>query len=302
MPGRKLAPRQNVEFPTLDGLKIRGWLFLAQSYGPAVIITPGFNCVKEMFVSEVAESFQHSDVTALVYDPRTLGESDGLPRNNIDPLAQVADYSDALTFLKTLSIVDTTNISFWGMSFSALVALNAAALDRRARCCIAVCPLTGMQPEPDMLPKVLARCMQDRESQVVGNPPVTISVLTEQGRNPAGMGIGADKMEYDYMVNAKFRGAPNYENRTTLQSYYKMMAWQPFEIMKYLSKTKVLMIIPEKDTISPADKQQALFDGFPEPKTAHVAKGKGHLDVLSGADYEVLADMQANFIKGPRCK
>lgn len=302
MPGRELAPRQDVEFPTLDGLTIRGWLFPAQSRGPAVIITPGFNCVKEMFVSEVAESFQHSDVTALVYDPRTLGESDGLPRNNIDPLAQVSDYSDALTFLKKHPIVDPTNISFWGMSFSALVALNAAALDKRARCCIAVCPLTGMQPEPDMLPKVLARCMQDRESQVVGNSPVTISVLTEQGRNPAGMGIGADKMEYDYMVNAKFRGAPNYENRTTLQSYYKMMAWQPFEILKYLSKTRVLMIIPENDTISPADKQQVLFDGLPEPKTAHIAKGKGHLDVLSGADYEILAEMQANFTKGPRAK
>ncbi|KAJ5961303.1 DltD N-terminal domain protein [Penicillium vulpinum] len=251
-----------------------------------------------MFVSEVAQSFQHSNVTALVYDPRTLGESDGLPRNNIDPLAQISDYSDALTFLKKHAIVDPDNISFWGMSFSGLVALNAAALDKRARCCIAVCPLTGMQPEPHMLPKVLARCMQDRESQVVGNPPVTLSVLTEQGRNPAGMGIGADKMEYDYMVNAKFRGAPNYENRTTLQSYYKMMAWQPFEIMKYLSKTRVLMIIPENDTISPAVHQRALFDSFPEPKTAYVAEGKGHLDVLSGADYEILADMQANFIKG----
>ncbi|KAJ5773666.1 DltD N-terminal domain protein [Penicillium paradoxum] len=302
MPGQETAPRLSVEFPTLDGLKLRGLLFPARNYGPAVIITPGFNCVKEMFVPEIAESFQKANVTALVYDPRTLGESDGLPRNNIDPLAQASDYSDALTFLKTQPIVDPTNISFWGMSFSALVALNAAALDKRARCCIAVCPLTGMQPEPAMLPKVLSKCMQDRESQLVGNSPVTLAVLTPDGRNPAGMGIGADKMEYDYMVNAKFRGAPNYENRTTLQSYYKMMAWQPFEIMKYLSKTRVLMIIPEKDTISPAEKQQALFDSLPEPKTAHMAKGKGHLDVLSGADYEALADMQASFVMVPRSK
>ncbi|KAM3496763.1 hypothetical protein MY10362_009866 [Beauveria mimosiformis] len=254
MPAQDFATRQNVEFQTIDGLKIRGWLFPAQVHGPAVIITPGFNCVKEMFVSQVAESFQRSNVTALVYDPRTLGESEGLPRNNIDPLAQVSDYSDALTFLKSQSVVDSNNISFWGMSFSGLVALNAAALDKRAKCCIAVCPLTGMQPVPEMLPKVLARSMQDRESQIVGNPPITISVLTEDGRNPAGMGIGADKMEYDYIVNAKFRGAPNYENRTTLQSYYKMMAWQPFEVIKYLLKTRVFMIIPENDTISPADK------------------------------------------------
>lgn len=43
MPAREFATRQNVEFPTIDGLKIRGWLFPAQVHGPAVIITPGVN-------------------------------------------------------------------------------------------------------------------------------------------------------------------------------------------------------------------------------------------------------------------
>jgi alpha/beta superfamily hydrolase len=100
--------------------------------------------VKETFVPEVAEAFQRSGITALLYDPRHLGESEGLPRNEIDPMAQISDYSGALTFLKVQSIVDARNICLWGMSFSGLVALNAAALDNRARCCIAVCPLTDM--------------------------------------------------------------------------------------------------------------------------------------------------------------
>lgn len=70
-----------------------------------------------------------------------------------------------------------------------------------------------------------------------------------------------------------------------------MMAWQPFEILKYLSKTSVLIIIPENDTISPADKQQVSFDDLPAPKTAHIAKWKAHLDALSRADYDILAEM-----------
>ena len=32
---------QDVEFKTLDGLTIRGWLYPAKSRGPAIIITPG---------------------------------------------------------------------------------------------------------------------------------------------------------------------------------------------------------------------------------------------------------------------
>jgi hypothetical protein len=33
--------REDVEFPTVDGLKLRGWLFRAETRGPAVIINPG---------------------------------------------------------------------------------------------------------------------------------------------------------------------------------------------------------------------------------------------------------------------
>ncbi|PGH10573.1 hypothetical protein AJ79_05395 [Helicocarpus griseus UAMH5409] len=289
--------RKDVEFLTLDGLKLRGWLYPAKSRGPAIIINPGFNCVKEMFVPEVAEQFQRANITALIYDPRSLGESDGEPRNEIDPSMQVSDFSDALTYMKTLPVVDPAAIGFWGMSFGGTVALCAASLDKRAKFCIAVCPLVGMEPTPKMLPRVLAKCMQDRESRMAGNPPVFLPVLTDKGQNPAGMGMGADKEEFDYMVNAARRGAPRYQNRTTLQTYYRMIAWQPFAIMKYLSFTAVLMIVPEKDMISPPEGQLALFENFPEPKEVHVAKGKGHLNVLSGEDYHILSALQAKFVR-----
>lgn len=32
---------EDVEFRTLDGLTIRGWLYPAKSRGPAIVITPG---------------------------------------------------------------------------------------------------------------------------------------------------------------------------------------------------------------------------------------------------------------------
>ncbi|KAH8749225.1 Alpha/Beta hydrolase protein [Diaporthe sp. PMI_573] len=293
-----MAPTvEPVKFKTLDGLTLAGLLYPTETRGPAVIMTPGFNCVKEMFVPEVAEQFQRNGVTALIYDPRTLGESEGLPRNNVDPMMQVSDYSDALTFLRTHPIVDPEQIAFWGQSFAGCIALCAAALDKRAKLCISICPLLNFELTPEKFPRVLLKSMRDRESQLVGSPPVYLPVLTEQGENPAGMGIGADKEEFDYMVNAKSRGAPNHENRTTLQTYYKIIMWQPHGIMKYMAPTPVLMIVPELDMISPPEEHFALFDTFPDPKKVHVSKGKGHLNVLSGEDFPELAAMQADFIK-----
>ncbi|OTB08289.1 hypothetical protein M426DRAFT_317398, partial [Hypoxylon sp. CI-4A] len=149
-----------------------------------------------MFVPEVAERFQSANITALVYDPRTLGLSDGLPRNDIDPVRQVSDYSDAVTYIKSLPNVDPSMVGIWGMSFSGVVALSATALDPRIKFCIAICPLLNLEYEAAKFPKVLAKVQQDRESIVAGNEPVYVPVLTTEGKNPAGMGLGADKEEY----------------------------------------------------------------------------------------------------------
>jgi len=99
------------------------------------------------------------------------------------------------------------------------------------------------------------------------------------------------------MVNAKTRGAPRHENHTTFQSYYKIKLWQPQGIMRYLDRTPVLMVVPELDQISPPEAQIALHATFPEPKVLHIAPGKGHLDVLSGEDFPMLSNLQADFVK-----
>ena len=251
-----------------------------------------------MFVPEVAEWFQAHGTTALIYDPRTLGLSDAMPRNDIYPSKQAEDYSDALTYLSSLPIVDPDRIAFWGMSFSATIALCASALDKRAKLVIAVCPLLNFELTPGTFPKVLAKSMQDRESRLKGNPAFYLPVLTEQGQNPAGMGIGADKEGFDYMVNAKSRGAPNHENHTTIQSYFKIITWQPHGVMKYMGDTPVMMVVPEMDMISPPAEQYALFASFKgEDNLLHTAPGKGHLNVLSGDEFPALQGLQSQFLE-----
>lgn len=283
-----------------------------------------------MFIPEVAAQFQQRGVTALIYDPRNLGESDGQPRNDIDPIMQVSDYSDAVSFLMTVDAVDPSAISIWGQSFAGVIALCAAALDRRVRSVIAVCPLLGLglYPRPDMLDKVLYRCMQDRHSRLAGNEPTYLPVLTPEGKNPAGskflprciawrsyvgqgllhdtnassslksVGLSADKEEFDYMVNAKSRGAPNYENRTTLQSYYKIQLWQPHGIMaRMAAETPVFMLVPENDMISKPQDQLELFETFGGPKEVHIVPGKGHLNVLGGDNLDDLMHLQTNFLR-----
>ena len=106
------------------------------------------------------------------------------------------------------------------MSFSATVAL-CGALDERASLIIAMCPFLNFELTPAKFPKVLAKCINNRESQLKGNPPCYLPVVTEQGQNPAGMGIGAAKEGFDQIVNANAR-APNYEKHTNCKAVLKL--------------------------------------------------------------------------------
>lgn len=248
-----------------------------------------------MLLPEVAESFQRDGITALIYDPRNTGLSDGSPRNEISPAEQVEDYSDALTFLQKQPLVDPTRISFWGMSFSGSIAACAAALDKRAKSLIMICPFVKFYTDEKRL-KVLAKSMADRASQAKGNAPFSIAPFKSNGDNPAGMAAGGGVEAYNFMIDVKEHGAPSFENRTTIQSYYKIAMWQPWGLLPYINPTPVMMIVPEMDKISIPDDQRGVYDKFEGPKRLITAGGKGHLDILSGEGSAELMSKQVEFI------
>ena len=248
-----------------------------------------------MLLPEIAERFQAAGVTALIYDPRTLGTSDGLPRNNIDPMKQTEDYSDALDFLMSQPTVDPARIGFWGMSFSGTVSSCAAALDKRARFLITVCPMSVFYEEASMR-KALGHSLRDRHSQLKGNPAYSLPPFTKDGMNLAGMASRGGKEIYEYLGHAKERAAPTYDHKTTMQTYYKVAMWQPHALLKLVAPTPVLMLVPELDTCALPHEQMAMFEQFTGPKRMHVASGKGHLDVLTGQDADMLQGLQHEFI------
>ncbi|KAJ5100195.1 DltD N-terminal domain protein [Penicillium angulare] len=289
---------ESVSFTTLDRLNLRGTLYPAVSRGPAIIMTPGFNCVTSMLgLPDVAAEFQRKKYTTLLYDPRNIGSSEGQPRNDIDPVLQASDYSDAVTFLSSHALVDPSRIYIWGMSFSAAVALCTAAVDKRIRGVVAVAPLTDFTLTSDKRAKVLARCMQDRASQVAGNEPFYLPTMTSSGENPAGFGSGIDREQYSKVVEAGKEIARGHVNRTTIQTYYKMIMWQPFSLWEIVTPTPVLFVVPELDQLSPPERQKHHFTKMGEPKKLFVQEGVGHMEITEGSHLPSLVQVMVKFLE-----
>lgn len=255
-----------------------------------------------MLLPDVAEWFQKGGFHALIYDPRSIGDSDGQPRNLIDPLQQAEDLSDLVTHMAAFPGVDASGMVLWGMSFGGTVSGCAAAVDRRVKGLVMVCPIVRFFAA-DKRDKGLGLVMRDRQSQLRGNEALAVAPFNRKGENPIGMAGsgGPGGLEaYQFMAAVIERGGmPNFRNTISVQSYHKLAVWRPREVMRDMMAdgTPVMMVTPELDLMSPPADQTALFDEIRGPKEFLLVKGKGHLDLLSGDGSEEVLKAQAAFIR-----
>ena len=85
-----------VEIPTTDGVTLRGDFFQADAErAPAVAMSAGLTLLKEHAVGTLARQFQAAGISALAYDHRSFGSSDGEPRQETNPIQHAEDYHDA---------------------------------------------------------------------------------------------------------------------------------------------------------------------------------------------------------------
>ena len=117
-----------VEIPTTDGVTLRGDFFQADAErAPAVAMSAGLTLLKEHAVGTLARQFQAAGISALAYDHRSFGSSDGEPRQETNPVQHAEDYHDAARTLADLPGVDPDRVAIWGVGHSARWVMMAAA-------------------------------------------------------------------------------------------------------------------------------------------------------------------------------
>src|SRR5215831_5986067 len=195
--------RRDIAF-NAEGVILRGWLYLpdgASGPVPTVVMAHGFSAVKEMYLDKFAETLARAGLGVLVFDNRGFGTSDGEPRQEIDPWAQVRDYRHAITFTCTLAEVDRSRIGIWGSSYSGGHVLVVGAIDRRVQCVVSQVPLiSGYRLaqrliRADLIAPTRAQFDADRQARFAGKPPAMIAVVSDHPAVPCGLPT-ADSFEW----------------------------------------------------------------------------------------------------------
>ena len=129
--------QQKVRFNS-DGLWLAGVLytpddFSAASQYPAILVGGSWTTVKEQMSGLYARELAKKGFVTLAIDPRYFGESEGQPRYWEDPAAKIADYQNAIAYLRSAPGVDADKVFLTAVCASSGYMANVVATDSRIK-------------------------------------------------------------------------------------------------------------------------------------------------------------------------
>jgi uncharacterized protein len=277
--------RRDIAFDA-EGVTLRGWFYEAEGPGAsraAVVMAHGFSAVKEMYLDSFAEAFAAGGLNVLVFDNRCFGASDGQPRQEIDPWAQIRDYRHAITYAGTLPEVDPARIGIWGSSYSGGHVMVVAAIDRRVKAVVCQVPLVSGHANlralvrADFIAGFRAQFDADRLARFRGEPPAMVPVVDEDPLAPSAL---PTPDSWEWFTQTGDSRAPTWRNEVTLRSVEMFTEYEPGTYLPYISPTPFLLLVAEGDHLVPSGLAIAAFETAHQPKELVIMPG-GHFDAYT---------------------
>lgn len=277
--------RSDIEF-SAEGVILRGWLYMPQKSNQLcsiIIMAHGYNCLKEHYLDKYAELFAKAGMAVLVYDNRNFGDSEGEPRQELDPWQQVRDYRHAITFAQQLPGINSNSIGIWGSSYSGGHVLVVSAIDKRVKCVVSQVPtINGYETmlrriRPDQWASLRQQFDEDRKNRFENKSAKLVPMITEQNNDNASH-ASPDAWKFFNGINApksdQWRFS-KWRNEITLRSIEMYSEYEPGSYISRISPTPLLMIIGDNDVVSLTDLELQAFNRASEPKKLVLVKG-GH--------------------------
>ncbi|MFG2913067.1 alpha/beta hydrolase [Kitasatospora sp. NPDC048298] len=273
-----MVERKDVEFEADAGVMLRGRLHLPDGPGPhpAITMAHGYAGVKEHGLEPFARTFAENGFVVLLHDHRGFGASDGLPRQDVDPWRQIADWRRAVSYLESRPEVDPGRIGLWGTSYAGGHALVLGATDRRLRAVVAQVPtISGYEQglrrvAPEAVAALEQAFDEDERAQLRGEAPRTQAVVSD---DPAVAASYRTREAVDFYLQPVPDGA--WENRVTIRSTRAARMYEPGTWIARVSPTPLLMVVALADTVTVTDLALAAYERALEPKRLELIPG-GH--------------------------
>jgi uncharacterized protein len=304
-----MSDSKRIEFKAVDGITLRGDFFKAEgARAPVIVMTQGLTLLKEHHIDDSARRFRAAGISALVYDHRSYGSSDGMPRHETNPLQQAEDYHDAVSAAMRLPGVDPDKTAIWGIGHSGGAAMIAAGDDPRVKAIILNMPFySGAQDAKGFPPGILEKAWRDRETQTAASAPQTTYVQPWPTSMKNAVGEEGERTfltsehAFNFFNESKKRsdaaGTP-WENKMTLQSFYYIAKAEPRDFISRIAPRPLLYLAAQEDPLTgPLEDHKEVFGRATAPKAQFKVLTPHHLATYFEDAFERAIAVQIDFLQ-----
>lgn len=272
----------------------RGDLYLPEGVEkpPVIIMAHGLAAERNFGLSPYASRFATNGLAVLSFDYRCFGDSDGTPRNLVNPFRHIADWESAVAHVKTLDSVDGERIGLWGSSFSGGHVIVTAARNPSIAAISAQVPFvdsfsTVAKLGPKFLFQSTIQGTRDILRILTFRPPYYIKVIGKPDEFAA-MNTPESYPGYSALIPE----GSGWENKCPARILLTFAAYRPIASAKNV-KCPALIILAENDSLISAKAVE---------KTARAMENSelikypvGHFDLYSGDYFEDIVTRQTVF-------
>ncbi|WP_317932323.1 alpha/beta hydrolase [Halioxenophilus sp. WMMB6] len=258
---------------------------------PALIVGHPFGAVKEQAANLYATKMAELGFVTLSFDLSFWGESEGEPRNSVAPDIYVEDFSAAVDFLASQTLVDPERIGGIGICASGGFIIAAAKIDPRIKAIATVSMynmgaftrhLYGRSQTLEQSRQIIAQAAAQRSQEVAG-AAVQYTGGTPEAIDDQSHPIAKEFYDFYRTPRGQYTPAgslPELTTHPTLSSNTKFMNFYPFNDMELISPRPLLFIAGEQ--AHSFEFSQDAYDRAAEPKELFVVAGAGHVDLYDG--------------------
>jgi fermentation-respiration switch protein FrsA (DUF1100 family) len=281
------------------GTRCAAWLFRPESGAatgrpPIVVMAHGFGAQREMRLADYAERFASRGLAVLVFDYRCFGDSDGEPRNLIDPRRHLEDWHAAVSHVKASPHLDGDRLALWGTSFSGGHVLALGSKVSGISAIVSQIPFVGFDPRgASMPPGKMARALFSGLRDLA---------RAARGAAPYYVPIAGPPEEFallntpDAMVAFQDLVPPGstWQNRTPARVLFQLLRYRPLRDAAKI-EAPVLMVAAEDDSLIPIAGVEAASKKIPNCELVTLP-GTSHFEPYTGEVFERVAEREAEFL------
>jgi pimeloyl-ACP methyl ester carboxylesterase len=273
-------------------------------------MAPGLTGTKEGHLEPFARRFTSAGLAVLLFDFRTLGGSDGLPRHWIEPDRQREDWHSALAFarkeLGPVRAIDASRIALWGSSFSGGTALVAAAEDPAVRAVVAQCPYLATPPSQQPGAFALAHfafwTVLDSLRARLGLAPLYVAAFGRPGElvfaksreNPRAADFRpTDGHPFWSRMPDPLRGG--WQNKLCARVFAALDRVVPMDHVAGIH-CPVYLVAGAHDDMVPVELVRTAFERLPGPGKQLAVRDCGHFDLYLDAHFAENVEAQTEFL------